>query len=179
VPGATGDKAKRPPTTSVTAWMSSGPIIICLMVGSDPVKFKALADVHKLPEDRRRSCGWDFDTTAASWDRVMAPHRRAPDQPRTSIDVVYGDATGTLEVVARSFREIQFLERMAEFAAERYLWPAPIRMEMRSCGEANARWTIPTRTLHICYEMVDEFAKLFREQEQLRTNRATKGSAAP
>ena len=28
--------------------------IICLMVGSDPDKFKALADEHRLPEDRRR-----------------------------------------------------------------------------------------------------------------------------
>jgi hypothetical protein len=140
--------------------------IICLMVGSDPVKFKGLADAHELPEDRRRSCGWDYDTAVRSWERVMAPHLRSTDQPKTRIDVIYGDAAGTLEVVARSFREIRFLEHFAEYAAERYLWPAPIVLEMRSCGEANARWTIPTRTLHICYEMVDEFVDLFGEHER-------------
>jgi len=146
--------------------------IICLMVGSDPVKFKDLADEHKLPEDRRRSCGWDYDTAARSWERVLAPHMRASDQPKAEIEIIYGDAKGSLEVVARSLREIRFLEHMAEYAAERYLWPAPIVMEMRSCGEANARWTIPTRRLHICYEMVDEFVDLFNEQERsLRTTR--------
>jgi Putative metallopeptidase len=152
--------------------------IICLMVGSDPVKFKDLADEHKLPEDRRRSCGWDYDTASRSWQRVMAPHVRASDQPKAQVDVIYGEARGSLEVVARSLREIRFLEHMAEYAAEQYLWPAPITMEMRSCGEAGARWTIPTRTMHVCYEMVDEFVELFNEQERsLRTaRRGTKRS---
>jgi hypothetical protein len=146
--------------------------IICLMVGSNPDKFKELADEHKLPEDRRRSCGWDYDTAARSWERVMAPHLRASDRPKAQIEVIYGDAEGSLAIVARSLREIRFLEHMAEYAAERYLWPAPIVMEMRTCGEPGARWTIPTRRLHICYEMVDEFVELFNEQERyLRTAR--------
>ena len=146
--------------------------IVCLMVGSDAVKFKDLADEHKLPEDRRRSCGWDYDTAARSWERVMTPHLRAADQPKADITVIYGDAKGSLEVVARSLREIRFMEHMAAYAAERYRWPAPIVMEMRTCGEPGARWTIPTRTLHICYEMVDEFVELFGEQE--RTARTAK-----
>jgi len=140
--------------------------IICLMVGFDPTKFKALADAHKLPEDRRQSCGWDFDTTAASWDRVMAPYLRAAQQPKTTIEVNYGEAAGSLVAVARVFREIRFLETLAEFAAETYLWPAPIKMEMRTCGYSNASWTNQTRTLLICYEMVEDFAQLFRELEQ-------------
>jgi len=146
--------------------------IICLMVGSNSDKFKDLADEHRLPEDRRRSCGWDYDTAARSWERVMAPHLRAADRPKAQIEVIYGDAEGSLAIVARSLREIRFLEHMAEYAAERYLWPAPIVMEMRTCGEPGARWTIPTRRLHICYEMVDEFVELFNEQERyLRTVR--------
>jgi hypothetical protein len=149
--------------------------IICLMVGSDPVKFKALADAHKLPEERRRSCGWDYGTAEGSWDKVMTPHFRAPHQPKTEVEVVYGEGKGRLEVVARSFREIRFLEHMAEFAAERYLWPAPIKMEMLTCGYANARWTIRTRTMQICYELVDEFARLFREQERGRISPSGNG----
>ena len=84
--------------------------------------------------------------------------------------MVYGEGKGRLELSARSFREIRFLEHMADFAAERYLWPAPIKMEMLTCGYANARWTIRTRTMQICYELVDEFARLFREQERGRSS---------
>jgi Putative metallopeptidase len=142
--------------------------IVCMMVGSDPVKFKIVADEYNLPDERRRTCAWDFDTAWQSWNRVLAPHRRAPDQPKTQIEVVYGTAQGELEIFARSFRAVRFLETLAEGAADRYVWPAPFTMEMRTCGEPNARWTIPTRRLHICYEMAQEFAELYREYGRKR-----------
>jgi len=137
--------------------------IVCLMVGSDPVRFKGLADEMRLPEDRRRSCGWDFDTAAQSWATLLAPHRRAAGQPKTVIEVSYGEAKGELEVFAQWFRSIRFLEVFAELFAERYAWPASIALEMRSCGEPGARWTVPRRQVHICYEIAQEFADLFRE----------------
>ena len=146
--------------------------IICLMVGYDPDKFKALADEHRLPEDRRRSCARDFHLASRSWQRVMEPNMRAAGQPKAQVNVIYGEARGSLDGVARSLREIRVLEHMAEFAAEQYRWPAPITIEMRSCGEAAAAWTFATRTVHICYEMVDEFVALFNEQERdVRTAR--------
>jgi hypothetical protein len=137
--------------------------IVCLMVGSDPVRFKTFADDTKLPEERRRTCSWDFDTAAQSWGTLLAPHRRAPDQPKTAIEVSYGEAKGELDILAQWFRSIRFLEIFADLFAERYAWPAPITLEMRSCGEPGARWTTPRRKVHICYEMAQEFAELFRE----------------
>jgi hypothetical protein len=75
--------------------------IVCLMVGSDPVKFKAVADEAKLPESRRPSCAWDYDTATRSWQRVLdAPHRRAPiSRKRRS-----RSSTGTLKVSLGSLR---------------------------------------------------------------------------
>ena len=137
--------------------------IVCLMVGSDAARFKTLADETKLPVERRRSCGWDFDTAAQSWGTLLAPHRRAPDQPKTTIEVSYGEAKGELDVLAQWFRSIRFLETFADLFAERYAWPAPITLEMRSCGEPGARWTTPRRKVHICYEMAQEFAELYRD----------------
>ena len=77
------------------------------------------------------------------------------------IEVSYGEAKGELEIFAEWFRSIRFLEIFADVFADLYVWPAPIKMEMRTCGEAGARWTIPSRTLHICYEMAQEFAELY------------------
>jgi hypothetical protein len=137
--------------------------IVCLMVGSDPIRFKTLADQTKLPEERRRTCSWDFETAAQSWGMLLAPHRRVSDQPKTAIEVSYGEARGELEILARWFRSIRFLETFADLFSERYAWPAPITLEMRSCGESGARWTTPRRKVHICYEMAQEFAELYRE----------------
>jgi Putative metallopeptidase len=150
--------------------------IVCLMVGSDPVKFKAVADEAKLPESRRPSCVWDYEAATRSWQRLLdGPHRRAPDQPKTQIEVIYGDAKGILGIFAQSFRTIRYLERFAEHVSERYVWPAPFTMEMRSCGEPGARWTIPTRRLHICYELGLEFARLYREHGAERKLAKRKG----
>ena len=137
--------------------------IVCLLVGADPTRFEALADETKLPKDRQRTCGWQYDTTMRSWETVLAPHRRAADQPKARIEVIYGRATGSLAVYAKMFRELRLLETVAELAADRFAWPAPIVIEMRSCGTADARWTPATRRLHICYELAREFAELYRD----------------
>ena len=142
--------------------------IVCLLIGSDPVRFKELADETSLPDDRRRTCAWDYDTASRSWDAVLAPHRRAADQPKVQIDVGYGAAEGALKVYAETFRALGFLEIIADLAADRFAWRAPIVMEMRSCGQVGARWTIPTRTLHICYEMAQDFAHLYRDYARSR-----------
>ena len=63
--------------------------IVCLVYGSDPAKMTDLADETKLPKDRRDSCVTsDYPSISSSWMSVLAPHRRAPDQPKTKIEVI-------------------------------------------------------------------------------------------
>jgi hypothetical protein len=63
--------------------------VVCLMVGSDPEKFKDLAEATKLPEERQATCVGDYSNASWSWDTVLKPHRRAPDQPKTTIGISY------------------------------------------------------------------------------------------
>ena len=76
--------------------------IVCLMVGSDKDKFKDLASETKLPEDRQDSCAEDYSDALYAWDLLLKPHLRSPDQPKTKIDVVYGEARDRLEPAARA-----------------------------------------------------------------------------
>jgi hypothetical protein len=137
--------------------------MVCLMVGADPVRFGALAEETTLPGKVRRTCGWDYDRASRSWETVLTPHRPAADQPKARIEVIYGVVAGDLEVYAQVFRNLRFLETIAELAADRFAWRAPIKMEMRSCGDAGAAWNAATRTLHVCYEMARDFAELYRD----------------
>lgn len=136
--------------------------IVCLMVGADPVRFKALAEETTLPGNLRRTCGWEYDRASRTWQSVLMPHRPAADQA-ASAEVIYRAAAGNLEIYARVFRNLGFLETIAKFAADRFAWRAPIVVEMRSCGGPGAAWTATTRTLHICYEMAQDFAELYRD----------------
>jgi hypothetical protein len=137
--------------------------VVCLMYGSDPVKFKKLADMSKLPEGRRESCGPDYRNASFSWDALLKPHRRTPDQPKTKVDVVYGDATGKLKVYADAFRSMRLLETLADAAADEFTWKAPFTIEMKSCGESGAMWSPVTRKVELCYDMAAELADVYRK----------------
>jgi putative metallopeptidase DUF4344 len=136
--------------------------VVCLMVGSDPVKFKSLADDAKMPESRQESCKRDYRKASQSWDMVLKPFRRTPDQPETKINVVYGDAQGNFEGFARSFRAVRILETVAERSASTYAWPAPFTLEMLSCDGPNASWDDDARILKVCYQTAFDFAELYR-----------------
>jgi hypothetical protein len=137
--------------------------IVCLVVGSDPGKFTDLANEAKVPAERQETCPKDYTRVSRSWDTVLKPHRRAPEQPKTKIEVIYGEGKGNLDVYAQGFRSVRLLETVAEHAADQLRWPAPFTLEMQSCGFINATWTGSTRKLTICYELAADFAELYRD----------------
>jgi hypothetical protein len=136
--------------------------IVCLMVGSDPDKFKGLADEAKMPEERQKTCKRDYRKAAEAWGAVLAPHLRQPGQPETKINVVYGDGKGTYDIAATLFRSLRFLETVAENAQERYLWPHPWTLAMESRGRPGSDYDTDTRTVTMCYEQAFDFAELYR-----------------
>lgn len=137
--------------------------IVCLMVGSDPDKFKALADKVKLPEERQGTCEGDYSNASWSWEKELAPHRRMPDQPKTKIDAAYRDADGSLANYANIFRRIKMLEAVADLFSDRFAWRRPFTLEMRGCGQPNAHWDLPARTTFVCYELAADYAQLYRD----------------
>jgi Putative metallopeptidase len=146
--------------------------IVCLMVGSDDEKFKDLAKETNLPEDRQGSCVGDYSNAAYSWDLVLKPHLRTPDQPVTKIDVVYGPAEGRTATAQQVARSIRLLETVAQHAADELAWPAPFTLEMQSCGMPNARWDLAAHKLTVCYELAVDFADLYRSYGDARADSA-------
>jgi hypothetical protein len=136
--------------------------IVCLMVGGDRKKFSALADTAEMPENRQSSCQGDYSNASWSWDKVLAPHLRPPDQAKTQIDVSYAD-TAKYEIYNRGFRQIRLLEKLAEHLSDRFVWRGPVALEMTSCGEPGARWDLSARRIIVCYELAAEFADLYRD----------------
>jgi transcriptional regulator with XRE-family HTH domain len=136
--------------------------IVCLMVGWDEDRFKELADWVHMPQSRQDSCGGDYSNAEFSWNAVLKPFRRAPDQPKSKIDVDYGEAKGKLEVYERTLRSIGYLETIAGYAAELIVWPRPISIVLQTCGDSNAEWNPAAHKEELCYELADDFLELYR-----------------
>ena len=64
--------------------------IICLMVGSDGERFEDLANEVNLPDERQETCVFDYSNASWSWEQALKPHLRAPEQQRTTYQIVYG-----------------------------------------------------------------------------------------
>jgi hypothetical protein len=137
--------------------------IVCLMVGSDPDKFKDIAEETKLPQSRQDSCQGDYGNASWSWAKVLEPYRRTSEQPKQNIEVVYGEGEGKLAVYAQVSRSIRLLETIAEHAADQLVWRAPFTLEIESCGESDAQWQFRIHKLTLCYELAAEFAELYRD----------------
>jgi Putative metallopeptidase len=133
--------------------------VVCLMFGSDPERFKALAADTNLPARRQASCPVEWKNMAWSWDVMLKPHLRPADKPKTAITVEFQDEQ-KFPVQARILRHMGLFDAFATHAADRYAWPNPITIVARSCGHPDARWK--TRTLTLCYEFTDAFIDLFQ-----------------
>jgi hypothetical protein len=136
--------------------------IVCLMVGSDPDKFKHLADIVKLPEDRQGSCQGDFSNASWSWRKLLEPHLRTAEQPKMKFEVVYGDG-GQYKTIEKFLRQTRILEVVADRLSDRFKWRAPIGFEARLCDSPTASWDLTARKIYICYELAFDYAELYRD----------------
>ena len=135
--------------------------IVCLMVGSDPQKFSALAEKTKLPEERQKTCQHDYRRGFSSWDQVLTPHIRRPDQPKSQVIATYADIA-QYEFIKRGLSQMRLLESLAEHLSDRYVWRRPIVFEMTTCSEPGAFWDVSIHKIIVCYELATDYADLYR-----------------
>jgi hypothetical protein len=140
--------------------------IVCLLVGADRKKYEGLANEVKLPEDRQATCRDDWVNASWSWEKVLKPHMRKPDEPRTRIEVKYNPPGADYAALAEIGQKLQILETVATWLSDDFAWKTPISVEMEVCGESGARWEWKTRRIVVCYEIIREFSQLFRDYGQ-------------
>src|SRR6185295_10034201 len=99
-----------------------------------------LANEVNLPEDRQDSCVADYSNAQWSWERVLKPHRRAPDQERTTYRIIYGTAEGAFDLFEKVARVTGLMERVADRLVDLYAWKKPFTIEMTTCGSSGAAW---------------------------------------
>ncbi|MEN3383203.1 MAG: hypothetical protein V7608_3247 [Hyphomicrobiales bacterium] len=141
--------------------------IVCLMVGAAPDKFMALANEVKLPEERQSSCRFDYSNAVWSWEQVLKPHLRKPEDLKTIIQVNYAPASEEYTNLQELGRRLQILESVAAWLSEDYAWTTPISLEMQECGGPDARWLPNEKKVVVCYEMIREFVQLYRNYGQV------------
>lgn len=136
--------------------------IVCLLVGGQPDKFEALAKEVKLPEERQGTCQGDYSNASWSWEQVLKPHMRKPEDPKTKIAVNYVTPSADYAMLSELGQKLLILEAVAEWLSEDFVWKRPISLEMQQCGSPGARWDLQSQKVIVCYEIIREFSQLYR-----------------
>jgi hypothetical protein len=111
------------------------------------------------------ACGDMQEGEEMAWrcGEPRAARNTRTDGPKTEVRVRYGEGGARFDLAARSLRSVRLLEIVAERTADAIVLRAPLTFEARSCGAPHAHWDAVTRTVTICYELAEDFARLYAD----------------
>lgn len=134
--------------------------IACLLYGSSPQTYTALADNIALPEERRQTCTGEYQSVLASWSTSLQGHSLAQGEaPTQTIQVSYEDP-GQYRAEHDLIQQAHLLEAIAQEMRQGFRLPRPITVKATQCNEPNAFWQAETATLTLCYELVRNYREL-------------------
>ncbi|MFK7943971.1 MAG: DUF4344 domain-containing metallopeptidase [Paracoccaceae bacterium] len=134
--------------------------VICFLAAEVPGRAEELVEVWGLPEERAETCAFDYEQAVDGWDVLLDPHMRDVNaSPGQSVTVQYGRG-GDWEAL---LREAQLLEFVAGTLDANFVLDVGLTIEAATCGEDNAFWDPETRTVTLCYEILDDYEALARQ----------------
>jgi hypothetical protein len=146
--------------------------IVCLMVGSDPKKFRDVAAIGKMPPERQETCSDDFGQAADSWEALLSGRRNPAAKSRFLAGPSSSRKGGSADIRVKHvgqetgpglqsvLKTAGVLETVARFGREMLSLPRPMTIKAMKCGEPNAYWDGKDREIVLCYELAGEFIEL-------------------
>ena len=135
---------------------------ICHLYSVDPDGYADVADWADLPEDTLDVCLETGPLAFDSWETLLSDILLADGAPETPITVTYAESP-EYEALRKALQEDGLLDDMAHYAQVNFSWPEPINFVAEACGEANAFWDPQSRTVTLCYEILEDWAQIERE----------------
>ena len=131
--------------------------IVCLLYGSNPDGFAALAESAGLPPERARGCVDEYRSANRAMDWLLATYGRKDSDPDgAAVTIVYGPPpTMTSKSLQQAIMRIQLFERVAARLRQRFTLEQPFTIVMRACKQPQAGWLPQQRELVVCYELLD------------------------
>lgn len=166
--------------------ISRGFSILCMLVGSSPERFAALATSMGMDDTRQQTCGFDVALAQESWQKLLAPSAvgaAASEPPATDVantdtsdasaDADDADASTLMTVfyededdadlksAMETLKTSGVLEGAADSVNKAYVMPRAIAINARSCDDGpNLDYNEDNAEIEVCYEFLDMMADL-------------------
>lgn len=142
--------------------------VSCLLYGSDPSRFERLPEVVDMPIARARSCPGEFEKAARGTDWLFETYgKKENDPPGWPVEIILEPPpTRTSARLLDFMQKRNFIGNTFTRLDEFFVLEQPVTFVMRSCREAQAAWMPDTRELVFCYELLDIYYLLGRDQHR-------------
>jgi len=136
--------------------------IVCLIYGSDPVRYAEIPSQVGMPAQRAARCPTEYERADRSMQWLLENYgRREGDAENPPIDVVFErPPTRVSQRVAEAVRSSDMLDNTIRRLQERFTIPQSFRIAFRGCAEPQARWLPDAREITVCYALVDSYYAL-------------------
>ena len=129
---------------------------VCMYFGLAPSKRRDIADWADIPRDLRDVCTETALMTRDSWERAISDTIRSDSSPRPDVTLTF-NAPGRNNVARQRLERSGILQDFVADIRDSFAWPNPISVTALTCDQPNAFWDPETRTIEMCYEIIDEW----------------------
>lgn len=136
--------------------------IVCLMVGMDETAFRPIANEYRIDRDRRETCHWDYSMVDRSLGKLLNGHGTKKNVG-TDVDVTYHNVSGQLKLAADAFKASGVFDTVADELRRNFNLGERVEFNARRCGEANAFYDPDTVEVIFCYELMQDYMDLYKE----------------
>lgn len=134
--------------------------VVCLMLGKNEERFKDFAASIDFPDYRREECKTEYGEMLESWNKLLEPHS-AKENDKIDFKIRYLPTKDPKLVYFRNMaKDAEVLETVVATFTGVYKLKDGIKLTARACGEANAFWNADDREMTLCYEDLEQSARL-------------------
>lgn len=149
---------------------------LCIIYGSSPTYFKALADRVQLPERERARCEVDFAKRSRAWEMIVQPYARnlggeypgqqPADAKGAALKVTYQSSeTAFGQQLQRELESLRLFEQFAATIENLVVWQRDLDIIFADCGTPNAFYDPQNARLVMCWEGIEYFFRTVAEPE--------------
>lgn len=149
---------------------------LCIIYGSSPTHFKALADRVQLPDRERGRCETDFAKRSRAWEMIIQPYARnqggdypgqqPADAPGAVLKVSYEpSATPFGKQLQGELESLRLFEQFAATLQNLVVWQRDLDVVFADCGTPNAFYDPENARVVMCWEGIEYFFWTVAEPE--------------
>lgn len=131
---------------------------ICHLYSVDPHENADIAEWAGMPEDTLDICLETGPLAFDSWEALLSGISLDEADAQTPVTVTYEPTE--YEDLKQDLEANGLLDDMAHYAQVNFDWPEQINFVATECGEANAYWDPESRTISLCYEILQDWAQI-------------------